>query len=131
MRLRGRAVRLTIYVGESHQWRHRPLYTEIVHRAHRAKMAGAAVFRGVEGYGASSTIHTNRILSLGEDLPIMVVIVDTEDRIRGFLDELDDVIARGVATLERVEVHRFTDQETPTGGPDESPGESPAGGTDR
>ncbi|MGI8576727.1 MAG: DUF190 domain-containing protein [Nocardioidaceae bacterium] len=110
MRLQGRAVRLTIYVGESHQWHHRPLYTEIVHRAHRAKMAGAAVFRGVEGYGASSTIHTSRILSLGEDLPIMVVIIDTEQRIHEFLDELDDVIARGVATLEPVQVHRFTDQ---------------------
>ncbi|MGH3447500.1 MAG: DUF190 domain-containing protein [Nocardioidaceae bacterium] len=117
MRLRGRGTRLTIYVGESHQFHHRPLYTEIVHRAHRAKVAGAAVFKGVEGYGASATIHTSRILSLGEDLPVMVVVIDTDERIRAFLDELDDIIDTGVATLERVEVHRFTDAAAGPGSP--------------
>ena len=71
MTLHGSAVRLTIFITESGQWHHRPAYTEIVHRAHAAGLAGASVFRGVEGYGRSSHIHTNRILSLSEDLPVV------------------------------------------------------------
>ncbi len=78
MNLEGRALRLTIFVGESDQWHHRPLFTEIVHRAHIAGLAGASVMRGIEGFGASSRIHTNRILSLGDDLPVAIVIIDTE-----------------------------------------------------
>ena len=65
----GPALRLTIFIGESDRWHHKPLYTEIVHRAHAAGLAGASVLRGIEGYGASSRIHTNRLLSLSEDLP--------------------------------------------------------------
>jgi uncharacterized protein len=88
----GPALRLTIFVGEADRWHHRPLYTEIVHRAHAAGLAGASVLRGIEGYGASSRIHTNRLLSLSEDLPIVVVIVDAEDRVRAFLPQLDELV---------------------------------------
>jgi len=70
MKLQGSALRLTIFIGEDDQWHHRPLYHEIVHRAHEAGLAGASVMRGIEGYGASSRIHTSRILSLSEDLPL-------------------------------------------------------------
>jgi len=70
MTLRGSATRLTILIKESDQWHHRPLYTEIVHRAHESGLAGASVFRGIEGYGKDSRIHTSRILSLSEDLPV-------------------------------------------------------------
>ena len=66
-RLSGPALRVTIFLGESDTWHHRPLYTEIVHRAHAAGLAGASVFRGIEGFGASSLIHTSRLLSLSED----------------------------------------------------------------
>ncbi len=107
MRLHGAACRATIYIGETDQYRHRPLYTEIVHRAHARGLAGASVFRGIEGYGASSHIHTSRILSLSEDLPLAIVIVDTEDRIADFLPELDDLIGEGLVTLEPVEVYRY------------------------
>jgi hypothetical protein len=82
VKLEGSAVRLTIFVGENDQWHHKPLYTEIVHRAHRSGLAGASVIRGIEGYGASSRIHTHRLLSLAEDLPGAVIIVDREDRVR-------------------------------------------------
>ena len=107
MTLLGPAVRLTVYVGESDTWEHRPLYTEIVHRAHAAGMAGASVFRGFEGYGRSNHIHTTRILSLSDDLPIAVVIVDTEEKIRDFLPQVEEVVTAGLITLGQVEVVRY------------------------
>jgi hypothetical protein len=108
MRLHGSATRLTVFVGEDDQYHHRPVYTEIVHRAHSAGLAGASVFRGIEGYGASSQIHTTRLLSLSEDLPIAVVIVDEDRRIREFLPQLDELIAEGLVILDKVEVYRYT-----------------------
>jgi PII-like signaling protein len=107
MKLAGPAVRLTIFVGEDDQWHHRPLYHEIVHRAHEAGLAGASVLRGIEGYGASSRIHTTRLLSLSEDLPVAVIIVDREDRIRAFLPQLDELVAEGLVILDPVEVIRY------------------------
>ncbi|KJK55365.1 DUF190 domain-containing protein [Saccharothrix sp. ST-888] len=103
----GSALRLTVYVGESDSWHHRPLYSEIVHRAHAAGLAGASVFRGVEGFGASSLVHTARLLSLGEDLPVAVVIVDAAERVRAFLPELDGLVGDGLVTLDECEVVRF------------------------
>ena len=92
MRLHGRACRLTIFIGETDQYRHKPLYSEIVHRAHARGLAGASVFRGIEGFGASSLIHTSRLLSMSEDLPVAIVIVDTEERVRAFLPQLDELV---------------------------------------
>ena len=106
MTLRGPATRLTVLVKESDQWQHRPLYTEIVHRAHQAGLAGASVFRGIEGYGRSSHIHTTRILSLAEDLPCSIVIVDTDEKVRAFLPELDELVAGGLVMIDAVEVVR-------------------------
>ncbi|MER7504410.1 DUF190 domain-containing protein [Nonomuraea pusilla] len=107
MRLEGRAIRLTIILGEDDRYERRPLYTEIVRRAHRQGLAGASVFRGVEGFGASSLVHTARILSLAGDLPVSVVIVDTEEKINAFLADLDELIDEGLVVLDPVEVHRY------------------------
>lgn len=103
----GPALRLMIFVGEGDRWHHKPLYHEIVRRAHEAGLAGATVLHGCEGYGASSLIHTTRLLSLAEDLPLVVIIVDTEDRVRGFLPQLDDLVTEGTAVLDEVEVIRY------------------------
>ncbi|MEV5508199.1 DUF190 domain-containing protein [Streptomyces orinoci] len=110
-RLNGSALRLTIFVGENDRWHHRPLFTEIVHRAHAAGLAGASVFKGIEGFGASSLIHTTRLLSLSEDLPVAIVIVDTAERVRGFLPQLDELVGEGLVMLDEVEVHRYTGRE--------------------
>src|SRR5689334_10796766 len=106
-RLTGRALRLTVFIGENDRWHHKPLYAEIVHRAHAAGMAGASVFRGIEGFGASSLIHTTRLLSLSEDLPVAVVVVDTEERVRAFLPQIEELVGEGLVTLEDCEVIRY------------------------
>lgn len=115
--LTGRALRLTAYIGEDDTWHHKPLYSEIVHRAHAAGLAGASVFRGIEGFGASSRVHTSRLLSLSEDLPVAVVVVDTEERVRAFLPQLDELVGEGLVTLDECEVVRYVGRSP---GPDEA-----------
>ncbi|MGW5097132.1 DUF190 domain-containing protein [Streptomyces nodosus] len=112
-RLNGRALRLTVLIGENDRWHHKPLYAEIVHRAHGAGLAGASVFHGIEGFGASTLVHTSRLLSLSEDLPVAVVIVDTEERVRGFLPQLDELVAEGLVTLDDCEVIRYIGRDDP------------------
>ncbi|MEU8508537.1 DUF190 domain-containing protein [Streptomyces brevispora] len=108
-----RALRLTVLVGESDSWHHRPVYTEIVHRAHAAGLAGASVFRGIEGFGASSMIHTQRLLSLSEDLPVAVVIVDTEEKVRAFLPLIEELTGDSPVVLDACELVRRGGAEEP------------------
>lgn len=82
-----------------------------MHRAQAAGLAGASVFRGIEGFGASSLIHTQRLLSLSEDLPVAIVIVDSEPLIRGFLPQLDELVAEGLVILDDCEVIRYVGRE--------------------
>ena len=105
--LGGQVTRLTIYIGESDTWHHKPLYTELVHRAHAAGLAGASVFRGVEGFGSSNRVHTSRLLSLSEDLPVAVVIIDTVERVTAFLPAVEEIVGDGLVTLDEVTVHRY------------------------
>lgn len=114
MKLEGHQKRLTIFIGEADHHGHTPLATEIVQRAHRLGLAGASVFRGIEGYGASNHVHTTRILSLSDDLPIAVIIVDTPERINAFLPELDDLIIEGLVILDDVEVVKYVGRAAPT-----------------
>lgn len=101
------ALRLTIFIGDSDRWQHKPLSAEIVHRAHTQGLAGASVFHGTEGFGASSVVHTSRLLSMSEDLPIAIIIVDTPDKVRAFLPQLDELIGEGLALLDEVNVIKY------------------------
>lgn len=107
MRLHGPAARLTILVDERDQWHHKPLYVEIIHRAHRDGLAGATALRGVEGFAALSPIHKNHLFALGEHMPIVITIVDDHARVRAFLDSLEEILHKGVALLDDVEVIRY------------------------
>ena len=106
MSLSGPARRLMIIIDEDRTWHHKPLGPEIVKRAHAAGLAGASAFRGIEGFGSTSRVHTSRILSLLGKLPVMIVIVDTPEKIEAFLPQLDELNVGGVATLEDVQVVR-------------------------
>lgn len=98
------ARRLMIIVDEDDTAGHKPVYAAIVERALRCGLAGASVFRGIEGFGSSHTIHTSRILSLAERLPAMIVIVDSAENIDAFLPQLTELCVRGVVALDDVDV---------------------------
>ncbi len=99
-----RGLKLTIFTNDDDVWNRKPLYHEIVRRARNAGMSRAMVIRGIEGYGRDGLVHTFRLLSLSDSLPLLVVIVDTEDRVRGFLPQLSELVEEGLATLEEVEM---------------------------
>ncbi|MBI3785842.1 MAG: DUF190 domain-containing protein [Deltaproteobacteria bacterium] len=102
---------LRIFVGEADRCHGRPLHEALLHRARELGLAGATVWRGIAGYGANSTIHTTKILRLSEDLPVLIEIVDSEERIRNALPALEELIEAagggGLITLERAEVLRY------------------------
>ncbi|APA96650.1 DUF190 domain-containing protein [Nocardia seriolae] len=98
------ASRLTVLLGEDDLYRHRPRYHEIVRRARDAGLAGASVWRGVEGYGVSSRIHTTRLLDLAERLPVLVMIIDDTARLRAFVENNADLLDSVTVALSPVEV---------------------------
>lgn len=117
MKMEGTGKLLRIFVSESDVWHGEPLYEAIVRRAKEHGLAGATVLRGIEGFGAHSRIHTARLLRMSEDLPLVIEIVDSEDRIRGVLPMLDEMVSEGLVTLESVEViaYRAPDDEPSEG----------------
>lgn len=104
MKLEGEGTLLRIFIGELDKWHHQPLYEAIVLKARERGLAGATVLRGPMGFGAHSRLHTAKILRLSEDLPVIIEIVDREDRIQEFLPELDAMVGDGLVTLEKVRV---------------------------
>ncbi len=110
MRLEGPATRLTIFIGEADQHHRRPLYTEIIHRALQSGIAGATVLRGIEGFGASTVVHTSRLMSMSTDLPVAVILVDDPARIEAFLPELDELISEGLVIQDEVHVVKYVGQ---------------------
>jgi PII-like signaling protein len=112
MKITGAGKLLRIFVGESDHCAGRPLYEVLVCKARELGLAGATVWRGIEGYGANSRIHTAKILRLSQDLPVLIEIVDTEDKITAALPELEALMEAsgggGLITLEHAEIIRYT-----------------------
>jgi PII-like signaling protein len=99
---------LRVFVGESDRHGSQPLYTAIVERARQAGLSGATVFKGIEGYGSHAVVHAARVFDLSHDLPILIEIVDSEDRIRAFLPVLDELVNDGLVTIEAVDVIAYS-----------------------
>jgi uncharacterized protein len=104
MKSEGTGKLLRVFVGESDRWGYQPLYTAIVEAARKAGLGGATVFKGIEGYGGHSVVHAARVFDFSTDLPVLIEIVESEDRIRAFLPTLDGMVKEGLVTLETVEV---------------------------
>ena len=107
MQLPENAMLLRIFLGQDERHAHQPLYEAIVMKAREQHLAGATVLRGPLGFGHSSRIHTTKVLRLSQDLPMVVEIVDTEEKINAFLPVLDGMIGSGLVTLEKVQVLRY------------------------
>jgi len=107
MQIPHEAVLLRIFIGESDRWEHKPLYEAIVLKARAMHLAGATVLRGPMGFGKSSRLHTAKILRLSMDLPLVIELVDSEEKIQSFLPELDRMMGGGLLTLEKVKVVEY------------------------
>src|SRR5215467_4892730 len=107
MNLPNEATLLRIFLGESDRWKHQPLYEAIVLKAREMHLAGATVLRGPMGFGKSSRMHTAKILRLSMDLPMVIEIVDSEEKINAFLPTLEEMMSGGMVTLERVQVIEY------------------------
>ena len=107
MQIPHEAVLLRIFIGENDRFQHAPLYEAIVLKAREMHLGGATVLRGPMGFGHSSRLHTTKILRLSEDLPFVIEIVDSEEKINQFLPVLDGMIGSGLVTIEKVKVLRY------------------------
>lgn len=103
-RFEGERILMRIHIGESDRWEGKPLHQAIVERLRRAGFSGATVLRGVAGFGSASRIHTDKILRLSQDLPIVIEVVEDEGKVQAILPELDGMIGGGLVTLEKVHV---------------------------
>lgn len=112
MRIPRDAVLLRIFVGEDAKFDHRPLYEAIVLKAREVHLAGATVLRGPMGFGHSSRLHTTKILRLSEDLPVVIEIVDSQDKIDAFLPVLEKLMGSGLVTLEKAQVLQYGENAT-------------------
>src|SRR6266436_3918042 len=107
MKLEGEALLLRIFIGESDKWQGKPVYEAIVLKARELHMAGATVLRGPMGFGANSRLHTVKILRLSEDLPMVIEIVDSKEKIDELMPHIDQMVQEGLVTLEPVQVIQY------------------------
>lgn len=126
MQLPEDALLLRIFLGESDRWHHQPLYEAIVMKARELGLAGATVLRGPMGFGASSRVHTAKILRLSMDLPIVIEIVETEEKVNAFLPLLDEMMGGGLVTLEKIRVIHYREGSRRPQIPDEGEAPGPA-----
>lgn len=109
-RFEGERTLMRIHIGESDKWEHKPLYQAIVEMLRREKFSGATVLRGVGGYGSSSIYHTDKVLRLSQDLPIVIEIVESAERVESILPQLDRMVGGGLITMEKVRVILYRSQ---------------------
>jgi PII-like signaling protein len=105
--LDGDQVLVRVFIGESDLWHHRPLHAALLERLRHEGFAGATVFRGVAGFGAHSVVHTSHVLRLSEDLPVVLEVVDTAERVERLLPVLDEMVGEGLVTMEKVRVVKY------------------------
>ncbi|HEU4430000.1 MAG TPA: DUF190 domain-containing protein [Myxococcota bacterium] len=98
---------MRVFIGESDKWQHRSLAPALLERLRKEQFAGATVFHGVAGFGAHSILHTAKILRLPEDLPVVIEIVDSEDRMARLTEILDEMVGEGLVTMEKVRVLKY------------------------
>jgi PII-like signaling protein len=106
--LDGDGVLVRIFIGESDHWHHRPLAMALVERLRKEGFSGATVFRGTAGFGAHSIVHSSQILRLSQDLPVLIEVVDSSDRIDKLLPILDEMVSEGLVTMEKVRVVKYS-----------------------
>jgi uncharacterized protein len=111
MKLAGKAKMLRIHFGENDKWNDKPLYRAIVEKCRELDIAGATVFRGIEGYGASTLIHRAHLLSFSSDAPIMVSVIDSDENIQKLIPFLDQVVGEGLIAVSEVEVIKYVHQD--------------------
>lgn len=111
--LDGEQTLLRVFIGESDTWQHRPLAAALVERLRREGCAGATVLRGTAGFGAHSVVHTAQILRLSQDLPVLIEVVDTPERIERLIPILDEMVGEGLVTIEKVRVLKYAARPKP------------------
>jgi hypothetical protein len=111
MKLEGKAKMLRIHFGENDKWNGKPLYRAIVEKCRELDIAGATVFRGIEGYGASTLIHRAHLLSFSTDMPLMVSVIDSEEKIQELTPHLDEMVKEGLIAMSEVEVIKYVHEE--------------------
>jgi len=112
MKLEGKATMLRIHFGEDDKWHGKPLYRAIVEKCRELDIAGATVFRGIEGYGASTLIRKpHHLLSFSHDAPVMVSVIDSDEKVRKLIPELDGMVADGLIAISEVEVIKYVHQD--------------------
>lgn len=111
MKLEGKAQMVRIHFGEDDKWKEKPLYQAIVEKCRELDIAGATVFRGIEGYGASTLIRRAHRMSFSSDAPLMVTVIDSEDKIKKLLPLLDKMVDEGMIAISEVEVIKYVHQD--------------------
>ena len=114
--LSGEQVLVRVFVGESDKWHHLPLATALLERLRKEGFAGATVFHGVAGFGARSVLHTAHLLRLSQDLPVVIEIVDTDEKVQRLVPILDEMVGEGLVTMEKVRVLKYAPGDRPLGG---------------
>lgn len=111
MKLQGKAKMLRIHFGEGDKWKEKPLYQAIVEKCRELDIAGATVLRGIEGYGASTLIRRTHLLSFSSDAPVMVTVIDSEEKVLQLLPHLDQMVQEGLIAISEVEVVKYVHQD--------------------